>query len=164
MRNEKAEKDRQQDRDRLPHTAQIQDQQHGDEREFRRELEHHRPLGQQAEQRIDPTCNRNGDRQNVIDDQPGTRNEARARTDQAGRDTIATAAGREQLDHLVVGERNDEYRRGRGDRHEQAEVGVCAQSTERLLGTIRRRRQTVGPEADPGEKGDQRDVLAGPLA
>ena len=83
------------------------------------------------------------------------------RADQAGGDAVTAAAGGEQLDDLVVGERDDEHgRRGR-ERQVEAQMRVHTQRTEGFFGAVRRRRQTVRPEADPGEKGDQGDVLAG---
>jgi hypothetical protein len=36
---------------------------------------------------------------------------------------------------------------------------VLAERAERLVRTVRRRRQAVGAEADPGEEGDERELV-----
>ena len=52
---------------------------------------------------------------------------------------------------------NTVSRHDRGER--DGEVGVLAKVLERLLGTVGRRGEPVGAEADPGQERDQRDLV-----
>ena len=116
--------------------------------------------GKQAEHRVGSAGDRDGDRENVVDDQRGARGQARVGSDQRCRDPVAAAAGREQLDDLVVRERDDEDGDGRRDRQVQPEVRVVAERLERFFGTVGRRRESVGAETHPCQEGHQRQRMA----
>ena len=160
MRDAEADEDRRQQADRLAHPAQVQvDQQHdhGDRRLQLHDLVHRR---QQAEERVDAARRRDRDRQHVVDDQCGARDETRVGTDELGRHLVAAAAVRKQLDDLVVGQRDHEHcERGRHG-EVQRELVVRAERHERFGGAVRRGGQAVGADADPGEECGERDVLA----
>ena len=114
--------------------------------------------GQDAEDLIDARCDGDRDRQDVVDDQRASGDDAEARSEQLGRDEVTAASSGEELDHLAVGERDDQDG-ARGHQGESdGEVGVGAERLEGLFGSVRRRGQSVGAQTDPGEKGDERDV------
>ena len=155
---DETEKDRQQHGDRLLHPAQVEQHERGDERDLGGELVGLEAERKQREERIDAARDRDRNREYVVENQRGARSQARVRADQARGDPIAASARGKKLDHLVVGERDDEHRHRGGEREVQAELGVLAQGPKRLFGAVAGRRDSVRAEAHPGEKGDQRDV------
>src|SRR5205823_10460952 len=98
---EEAEKNRQQDFYGFLHAAQVQVQQQPDQHELGGELEFLGAERQQAEDRVDPARDRDRDREHVIDDQRRPGHEPGVGADQAGRDLVAAAARRKQLDDLI---------------------------------------------------------------
>ena len=145
------------------HAAQVEHDQRDDQRAFGDQLVRLEAERQQAEQRIHAAGDRDRDGEHVVDDQRRAGGQAGVGPEQAGRDPIAAAAGRKQLDDLVVGKRDDEHRRRGGDRQVQAELGVLAERPERLLRAVAGRGDAVGAQPHPGEKRDQRDVVPGLL-
>ena len=79
-------------------------------------------------------------------------------TKEVGGDLVAAASRREQFDHLVVGDRDDEHRDAGCDRQVQAEVTVLAERQKCLLGSVAGGGKPVRAEADPGQKGHQHHV------
>src|SRR3970040_1029088 len=51
---------------------------------------------------------------------------------------LPAPAGRKQLDHLVVGERDQEHRHHRREREVKTEMGMLAERLERFLGSVAR--------------------------
>jgi hypothetical protein len=160
MGGDEAEEDRQQDADRLLHAAQVQPQEQQHQRQFGAQLPVLRAERQHREQRVGATGDRDRHGQHVIDDQRRARDQAGVLSQQDGGDAVAAAPGREQLDHLVVGEGDDEDRDRGGQRQVEAEVGVRAEGLESFFRTVGRGRQAVGAEADPGQEGGQGERMA----
>ncbi len=159
--DDEGDEDRQQHLDRFLHPAQVQHHQHRDEGHAERDLPVVQICREQAEHGICARRDRDRDRQHVIHDQRRAGHEPRVTPDQLCRHLVAAAAVRKQLDHLVIGERNDEHGHRDGDRQIEPEVGVGAEGKIGLLGAISRRRQAVRAESHPGEKSDERDVVPG---
>ncbi len=107
-----------------------------DERNLGRKLVRLEADRKQREQRIDTARYRNRNGEHVIENERGTRNEARVRADQPRRDPVAASARGKQLDDLVIGERDDEHRRRGGEREVKAQIRVLAQRAKRLLGAV----------------------------
>ena len=133
-----------------------------DEAELDRQL---RPVPlrrQEAEQRVTRRGDRDGDGEDVVDQQRGAGDHAGTGPQQLAGDHVAAAAGGELLDDAAVGGRDQQHR----DRHEggerHGEVGVLAERLERLLGAVGGGRQPVGSQADPGEERDQRQPVEEP--
>src|SRR5205085_5410175 len=95
--------------------------------------------------------------QDVIDQQRRAAHHAGARSDQARGDDVSAAAEREMLDDLRVGGGDDEDGDPGREREEDGEVLVLAEVLEGLFRTVRAGGQAVRAEADPGEKGRQRE-------
>jgi hypothetical protein len=156
------EKDRQQREHRFLDPPQVhpdhQHDHHQAEPEFQPE-----PIGRhETEDCVGAARDRDRDRQNVVDHQRASRSQSRIRPQQLGRHQVAAAARRKQVDRLRIRGRDDEngQRRHHGQEHRQ--VLVVAEREERLLGTVTRRTQSVGAEADPGQKCDQRKTMKDP--
>src|SRR6266853_901911 len=107
VRENEAEKDRQQHRDGFLYSAQVEQYERDDERDFGRKLVRLEPERKQREQRVDAARDRNRNGEYVIEDERRTRGEASVRADQPRGDAIATPACGKELDDLVVGERDD---------------------------------------------------------
>src|SRR5262249_46559942 len=75
------------------------------------------------------------------------------------RDEIAAASRREELDELRVRRRDEDDRERRGRREEHGEVRVPPEREERLLGSVRAGGEAVGPEPDPREERDERELV-----
>jgi hypothetical protein len=159
--HDERQENRQQDLDRFLHAAQVEHQQYGGHEHAEGDFPLVEPDGEQAEKRV--RSGRDGDRdgQHVIHDQRRPGHEPRVRADQARRDLVAAAAVGKELDHLVVGERDDEYRHRDGEGEVEPEVLVGAQGEIGFLGAVARRGQPVGAEAHPREERDQGDAVAG---
>jgi hypothetical protein len=138
MGDEKADKNGQKDSDRLLHPAHVHHQQHDHQHQLGAELELTRRRRQQTEQRVYTAGHRDRDGQHIVDHQRRARNQSSTGADETGGHAVSAPAGRKQLDHLVVGKRNNEHRRRGGDRHVQPELGMCAERLERLLRAVRR--------------------------
>jgi len=78
-----------------------------------------------------------------------------------GGDLVATTAGREQLDDLVIGQGDDEYGQEGSSGEIETEMGILAQGEERFLRTVARGRQSVSAQPDPGKKRNQCKVVPG---
>jgi hypothetical protein len=90
MGDDEAEKDRQQDRDRLPHAAQVQiDKQQQPQRGP--QFEALRSDRKQAEDGVGAARDGDRDGEYVIDDQGRAGDQPRIRADQTGRDLVAAA-------------------------------------------------------------------------
>ncbi len=155
-----ADEDRREDADRFAHSAQVQVDQHHDDRKLHFQLDHLVHGRDEAEERIHAARRGDRDREHVVDDQGGPGHEARVRAHQLGGHLVAAAAVRKEFDDLVVGQRNDEHGEGGGDREIQRELAVLTERDERLGRAVRGGRQAVGADADPREKCGERDVLA----
>jgi hypothetical protein len=160
MSHDEPDENRREDPDRLAHAAQVEVDQHDDDGDRDLQLDDLMCRRQQAEERIHAARDRDGDRQNVIDDQRRPRNESRVRPYETGSDLVSAAAVRKQLDDLVVCERDHEHREGRGDRQIERKGAVCAERHVRLGRAIGRRRETVGADPDPSEESGESDVLS----
>jgi hypothetical protein len=158
---DEAEEDRQQDLDRLLQAAQVHHDQQRDEERLGPEFIGLKAERQEGRQRVDPGGDRDRDGQHVVEDQRAAGHQPQVGADQLGGDAVAAAPGREQLDHLVVGQRDDEDGDRGGDRHVQAEVGMGAQRAEGLLGAVGGRGQPVRAQPDPGQERHQRHRMAG---
>jgi hypothetical protein len=158
---DETEEDRQQDLDRFLQAAQIHHDQQRDEEGFGPKFIRLEAERQEGRQRVDPGGDRDRDGQHVVQHQRRARHQPEVRPDQLGGDAVTAAAGREQLDHLVVGQRDDEDGDRGGGRHVQAEVGMGAQRAEGLLGAVGGRGQPVRTQPDPGQERHQRHRMAG---
>ena len=102
------------------------------------------------------------DRQDVVDDESAARYHPELRAQQLRGDEVAAASRREELDDLAVGERDDEDREGGQHRQPDGQVGMVAESLERLFGAVGRGGEPVCSEAHPGEKRGERNVVEDP--
>jgi len=155
VRGNEAEEDRQQDADRFLGAAQVHPQQYQNQRQRAAQLPGLEGQRQQRKQRVDAAGHGDGDGQHVVDRQRGPRNQAGVTSEQHGSDAVATAAGREQLDHLVVSKGDHEDGDGRGQCKVQPEVGMGAERLEGFFRPVGRGRKAIRTEAHPGEKGGQ---------
>ncbi len=161
MAQEKAKENRQQDLDRLLHAAQVEQDQQAHQRQFADELVGLPVRGQQAEHRIRRAGHRNGDGQHIVHNQRRAGQQAGIGADQARRRLVAAAAGREQLNHLIVGQRDDEHRHRRGDCQIKPQMGMHPQRQKRFFGAVTCGRKSVRTQPDPGQERHQHDVLPG---
>ena len=114
---------------------------------------------QEAEDRVGARRDRDGDREHVVDEQRGARDHAQLLPEELGRDDVAAAARGELLDDAAVPVADDEDGQRRREREEDGEPGVLAELAERLVRTVRARREPVGAEPDPGEERDERELV-----
>jgi hypothetical protein len=136
MRDEEAEKDRQQDLDRLPHAAQVEIEKQQDQPQLGPQLKALRGHRQQAEDGIGAARDRDRDRQHIVDNERRSRDQPCVRADQISRDLVSAAAGGEELDHLVVGDGDDKDRESGGSSHVKSEMGMLSEGEKRLLRTV----------------------------
>ena len=111
-----------------------------------------------------PDGDRRRDREDVVDEQRRAADHAEARAEELRGDDVAAAAGRKVLDDARVRVGDDEDGEGRADGEERRRATSSRAPSvddlaERRVGTVGRRRQTVGAEADPGEHRDERDAV-----
>ena len=164
MRDHEAEKNGQQQADRLPHAPKVEEQQHESQRDFQAQLRRANHRREQREQCVDAARHRDRDGQNVIDDQRAAGDQPRVRTQQARGDLVTTAARREQFDNLVVRDRDDEHR-GCGQRSKiEPERRMRSEREISLFRSIACRRKPIGAESDPRQKCDERYAVARVLA
>ena len=114
---------------------------------------------QQAEQGIARRRNRDRDRQHVVDDQRAAGQHADLRPQHLAGHQVAAAAAGKRLDDVAVAGRDDEHREHRRQRQEDRQVRMLPQVLERLGRAVARAGQAVGPQAHPGQKRHQRNVL-----
>src|SRR5262252_3675100 len=103
MRHDEAEKNWQQEANRLFHPAQIEIQEETGQHQLDAELHSTERRRQQRKQSVDAARDRDRYRQNVVDYERASRTESGARAEQARGDLVTAAARREQLDDLIVG-------------------------------------------------------------
>ncbi len=115
--------------------------------------------GKKAEQGIGAARHGNRDRQHVVDQERRARDHARRGRQQFARDEITAAAGREELDDLRVARGDDEDRDPRHERDEDAQVDVAVKGEEGFLRAVTGRGKSVGAQPDPGEEGDERELV-----
>ncbi len=157
VREQEQAEDGRQDRHRLLHAAQVHDDQQHDDADLGLDLPRRRAGGQHAEHLVRAAGDRHRDRQHIVDEQRGAGDEADLGAEQLRRHDVAAAAERKPLDDLRIRHRDDEHRERRRQRQRHRQVGVRAERAERLVGAVRRRRQPVRAQADPGQQGDERD-------
>ena len=116
-------------------------------------------LGQNAEQRIPAARYAQSDGQDVIADERAARDHAHGGREELAGHQIAAAAGGKQFDDLRVAGADDDDGQHRGQRHEQAQVGVAFQRQKRLLRAVAGGRQAVRSQADPRQQGHERHVV-----
>ena len=167
VRRDEDEEDGRQGLHRLLDAAQVQEDEDDERGQLDLELEREprylqvRPpiaVGQDAEQRIAAGRDRDGDGQNVVDEQRRAAHHSEPRSEKAACDHVPAAAEREVLDDAAVRGRDDQHREGRRHGQEDGEISVLAQVLERLLWAVRRGGEAVRAETDPGEECRQRDV------
>ena len=154
MHYDEREENRQQCEHRFLHSAQV----HPDHRQHYRDTCVHperRPLDRKkTEDRVSPAGDRDRDRQDVIDDQSASGDQAREAPEEFGRYQISAASGRKLVDCLTVRRGDYEYGQRHQQRQENREVLMRAESYECFFRAVARRAQTVGPQAHPREEGD----------
>ena len=155
------EKYRQQDGDHLLYPAQVEHHEHHDQHHLGRELVGLPVERQQREKRVDAARDGDGDGEHVVDDERRAGGQARVGTDQPRGDAVAAASGREELDDLVVGKRDDEHGRRGGEREVQPHLRVLAQRAERLLRPVARGGDSVSAQPHPGEESGEGDMPPG---
>ena len=116
-------------------------------------------VGEEAEDGVRARRDRDGDRQDIVDDERRARDHPRPLPEELRRDDVPAAAGGERLDDLRVAARDDEDRRHRHHGDEDREDGVAAESEERLLRAVARGGDPVGAQPHPGEEGDEGNVV-----
>ena len=138
MGNHERQEDRGQNRDRLLHSAEIQQGQHADGGRRHRELPSLPRGRQEAEHRIHAGGDGNRDGEHVVDDERRARHDPRGPAEQSRGHDVATATEREVLDDPAVGVGDDEDGERDGARHRDGEVPVRAERLEGFLGPVRR--------------------------
>lgn len=161
MQHDKAHENGQKNHDGFAHAAEVEACHQHDQDQLGGELEFLRADRQQTKESIDTAGKRGRHRQYVVDQQRRTGHQPRTRPQQRSRNPVAAATGREQFDHLVIAERDDEHGCRGGQREEQRELGVLAKREERFFRPVARGRQTVGAESHPREYRRDRDCVAG---
>src|ERR1700730_11389409 len=130
MHYDEREENRQQCEHRFLHSAQV----HPDHRQHYRDTCVHlegRPLDwQETEDRVSAAGDRDRDRQDVIDDQSASGDQARVATEQLGRYQISAASGRKLVDCLTVRRGDYEYGQRHQERQENREVLMRAERYE----------------------------------
>ena len=144
VRDQEDQEDRRQDQDRFLDAAEVEQRQTAEYGEHGDQLVRVPRLRQKTEHGVARGRDRDGDREDVVDQQRGSGYQARVRSEVLRRDDVSTAALRELLDDPAVPVGDDEHRQRHGQREEQRHVAVTIpERLERLLGPVRRRRQTV---------------------
>ena len=118
--------------------------------------------GKEAEDRVATGRHRDRDRQDVVDDERASGDDAESGAEQLGGDEVAAAAARKMFDDARVGEGDDEDRRRGHQGQENREVGVRPEGPEGFLGAVGRGGEAVRAEPDPGQKRDEGDVVEDP--
>ena len=133
----------------LAHATQVADRQDADEPE----RDFHavgRPLGKCGGERRDAGSHADGDRQHVVDEKRGRRNQTGERPEVLLRDDVGAAAAGIRVDRLSIREDDDGQRDGddNADRRGQAQGGDTAdqQHAEDFLGRVGDRRERVRRE------------------
>ena len=153
---------RQRDR-RFAHAADVQRRQAEDEEHLERQLEPEPRRRQEAEDHVAGGGDRDGDGEDVVDEQRAARHDAGAASEQLGGDDVPAAAVGEVLDDPAIRGRDHQHGDAGQQREPDRQVGVAAEGLERLLGAVGRRRETVGAQPDPRQERDQRDLVEDPL-
>ncbi len=161
MQDHEGQEDRHQHQDRFLHAAEIEARHHDHDRQLGCQLEGLRLDRQQAEERVDAAGQRGRDGEHVVDQQRRARHQSGARPQQGRGHAVAAAAGGEQLDDLVVADRDDEYRAGGGKGKEECQRRVGAKGQECLLGPVARGGKPVGAQPHPGQHRHHGDRVAG---
>src|SRR5262249_36535154 len=138
VRHDEEEEDRNQDLDALLDPAQVQEDEEAQDQQFEYEPLMVPARGEEAEDLVDARRDGGRDRQDVVEDQSASGDDAEARAEQLRRDEVAAAAAREKLDDLAVTGGDDQDRGRDHQREEDREVPVVAQRLEGLLGAVRR--------------------------
>ena len=157
--DDKQQEYRDQGQDRLPDPPQVQDRQKENGRQGHGQFVAVPGRRQKAEDGIDAAGDGDRDRQDIVDQEGTTGHHADGRGDQLPGDQITPAACREQLDDLDIAGADDEYGQGRHDRQEDGQVGMPLQGQEGLLRPVTGRRDAVGSQTDPGQEGDEGDLV-----
>ncbi len=159
MGDDEGDKDRHERQHRLANAAEIEHDQEHDRCGRRPELQVLPLDGQEAEERVRAAGDRDRDRQHVVDEQRAAGDQADVRAEEVRGDEIAAAARGKELDDLRVARRDHENGHRGEDGQEQRKILMLPEREKRLLGPVAGGRETIGPETDPGEECDQRDVV-----
>ena len=137
VRDDEQHEDRRQDVDRLLHAAKIQHDQQTQDHDLRRHLVMEVSDRQKREELIASGRDRDGDGQDVVDEQRASRHHADAIAEELRGDEIAAAAAGEVLDEIRVGDRDDRDRHRRHRHEDDGEVVVRTECFVRFLGSVR---------------------------
>src|SRR5664280_1492133 len=139
--------------------AEVQDDQEDQRRDFCDQLVRGHPGREEVPDLVAGGRDGHGDRENVVDEKGAARDNPGLPPEEFGCDEVSAASAREVLDEVRVGDGNDGDRdRGHRDEDDRKRT-VAAERPERLVGSVRRRRETVGPETHPREKRDERNPM-----
>ena len=116
-------------------------------------------VGEEAENGVHAGSDGNGHRQDVIDQESAPGDEPRHRADEFGGHQVAAAPGGEIFNDLGVTGRKDKDRGGDREGQGDRQVGVMAQGAEGFFGAVTGGGQPVRPQADPGKKGDEGNIM-----
>ena len=159
VRHHKRQKDWHEHGNRFLHTAQVHHCQENDRHKLHRQLVRLPRQRCETEDCIGTSGNRNRDGQNVVDQQRAAGNNAGRAAEQFGRDHVTTAAVREVLDDPTIRVRNDENRQRRCQREHYRQICMAAERQKCFGRSVGRGRQTVCAQPDPGEEGNQRNLV-----
>ena len=115
--------------------------------------------GQEAEECVGAGDEGDRDGEHIVDQEGAARDDARPLADRMGGHDVAAASVGEMLDDPRVGVRDDKDGERRGEGKKDGEVGVGPEGPERLFGAVGRGREAVRPEADPGQDGDEAQLV-----
>lgn len=137
--------------------AQVHAREQEEDEDLDRELGPQQVRRQEAEDRIRAGGDGERDGQHVVDDQCRAREHAELRGQQLGGHQVSATG--EQFDDLAVAGRDDEHRQRRAQRHEERQCRMVTQGAEGFLRTVAGGGQAVGPQAHPGEEGQERELV-----
>jgi hypothetical protein len=165
VRDDEEPEDRRDGRHALLHAAEVHQRQEREAGEGEGELVGDE-RGEKAEDGVGARGDRDGDRQDVVDEERGAGDDADARPEDLAGDDVAAAARGELLDDPAVAVADDEDGERRRGGEEDGEPGVepavvVDERAEGFVGAVRARREPVGAEADPGEERDERELVKG---
>ena len=162
VRDDENQEDGHERQNGLLDSAKIQDREQQDPAHREDEPETCPCRRQETEDGVGAAGNRNRDSQHIVDQQGATGDHPDPRRKELAGDEVPAAAGREQFDDLRVA-RADQHDGHHGhQRHEDAQMRVVAERQVRLLRAVTGRGEAVGSQADPGEEGDQRQLVEDP--
>ncbi len=159
MRPDEDEEDRREDRHGFLHAAEVQDDQEDEDDDLDRQLVAGHRRREEVPDLVAAGRDGHRDREDVVDEERAARDDAGPLSEELRRHEVAASPAREVLDEVRVGERNDAHRDGGHRDQDDREGAMLPERAERLVRTVRGRREAVGSQPDPREERDEREPV-----